>query len=35
MGSTLSVVLLVLLGVLSVIYSRYMGLSTIFRGLSR
>ena len=35
MGSTLSVVLLVLLGVLAVIYSRYMGLSTIFKGLSR
>jgi spermidine/putrescine transport system permease protein len=35
MGSTLSVVLLVLLGILSVIYSRYMGLSTIFKGLSR
>ena len=35
LGSTLSVVLLVLLGILSVIYSRYMGLSTIFKGLSR
>ena len=35
MGSTLSIVLLVLLGSLSVIYSRYMGLSTIFKGLSR
>ncbi len=35
MGSTLSIVLLVLLGFLAVIYSRYMGLSTIFKGLSR
>ena len=35
MGSTLSIVLLVLLGILAVIYSRYMGLSTIFKGLSR
>lgn len=35
LGSTLSIVLLALLGILSVIYSRYMGLSTIFKGLSR
>ena len=35
MGTTLSVVLLALLGVVSVIYSRYMGLSTITKGLSR
>ncbi len=35
MGSTLSIVLLVLLGFLAVIYSRYMGLTTIFKGLSR
>ena len=35
MGSTLSIVLFVLLGILAVIYSRYMGLSTIFKGLSR
>jgi spermidine/putrescine transport system permease protein len=35
MGTTLSVVLLVLLGIIAVIYSRYMGLSTIYRGLSR
>jgi spermidine/putrescine transport system permease protein len=35
MGTTLSVVLLVLLGIVSVIYSRYMGLSTITKGLSR
>ncbi len=35
LGSTLSIVLLMLLGILSVIYSRYMGLSTIFKGLSR
>lgn len=35
MGSTLSIVLLVLLGILAVIYSRYMGLSTVFKGLSR
>jgi len=35
MGTTLSIVLLLLLGVVSVIYSRYMGLSTIFKGLSR
>jgi spermidine/putrescine transport system permease protein len=35
MGSTLSVVLLVLLGIIAVVYSRYMGLSTIYRGLSR
>jgi spermidine/putrescine transport system permease protein len=30
MGSTLSIVLFVLLGIVSAIYSRYMGLSTIF-----
>lgn len=35
MGSTLSIVLLVLLGIVSAIYSRYMGLSQIFKGLSR
>jgi spermidine/putrescine transport system permease protein len=35
MGTTLSIVLLVLLGIVSVIYTRYMGLSTIFKGLSR
>jgi spermidine/putrescine transport system permease protein len=35
LGSTLSIVLLVLLGIISVIYSRYMGLSQIFKGLSR
>src|SRR3954469_15055771 len=35
LGSTLSIVLLVLLGILSAIYSRYMGLSRIFKGLSR
>lgn len=35
LGSTLSVVLLVLLGILSAIYSRYMGLSRMFKGLSR
>ena len=35
LGSTLSIVLLVLLGIVSVVYSRYMGLSQIFKGLSR
>jgi spermidine/putrescine transport system permease protein len=35
MGATLSIVLLGLLGIVSVIYSRYMGLSTVFKGLSR
>ncbi len=35
MGTTLSVVLLVLLGIVSVFYSRYMGLSQVFKGLSR
>jgi spermidine/putrescine transport system permease protein len=35
LGSTLSIVLLVLLGILSAVYSRYMGLSRIFKGLSR
>jgi spermidine/putrescine transport system permease protein len=35
MGSTLSVVLLVLLGAVAVVYSRYMGLSRMFKGLSR
>ena len=35
MGSTLSIVLFVLLGIVSAIYSRYMGLSQIFKGLSR
>jgi spermidine/putrescine transport system permease protein len=35
MGTVLSVVLLFLLGIVSVVYSRYMGLSTIYKGLSR
>jgi spermidine/putrescine transport system permease protein len=35
LGSTLSIVLLVLLVILSAIYSRYMGLSRMFKGLSR
>ncbi|HTO81555.1 MAG TPA: ABC transporter permease, partial [Methylomirabilota bacterium] len=35
MGATLSTVLLVLLGVVAVVYSRYMGLSRIYKGLSR
>jgi spermidine/putrescine transport system permease protein len=35
LGATLSIVLLVLLGIISVIYSRYIGLSQIFKGLSR
>ena len=35
MGSTLSIVLLVLLGSVAAIYSRYMGLSRIFKGLSQ
>jgi spermidine/putrescine transport system permease protein len=35
MGSTLSIVLLVLLGAVAVVYSRYMGLSRMFKGLSR
>ncbi len=35
LGATLSIVLLVLLGIISVVYSRYMGLSQIFKGLSR
>lgn len=35
MGSTLSIVLLVLLGIVAAIYSRYMGLSRIFKGLSQ
>lgn len=35
MGSTLSIVLFVLLGIVSAVYSRYMGLSQIFKGLSR
>ena len=35
MGTTLSVVLLVLLGIVSLLYSRYLGLSTITKGLSR
>ena len=35
LGTTLSVVLLFLLGIVSVIYSRYMGLSTITKGLAR
>ena len=34
MGSTLSLVLLVLLGIVAAIYSRYMGLSRVFKGLS-
>lgn len=33
LGSTLSLVLLVLLGVVAAIYSRYMGLSRVFKGL--
>lgn len=33
MGSTLSLVLLILLGAVAAIYSRYMGLSRVFRGL--
>ncbi|MCB1376817.1 MAG: ABC transporter permease [Alphaproteobacteria bacterium] len=35
MGSTLSIVLLVMLGIVAAIYSRYMGLSRIFKGLSQ
>lgn len=35
LGATLAVTLLVLLGIVSAIYSRYMSLSTIFKGLSR
>ncbi|MDZ5453936.1 MULTISPECIES: ABC transporter permease [Labrys] len=35
LGSTLSIVLLVLLGIVAAIYSRYMGLSRIFKGLSQ
>jgi spermidine/putrescine transport system permease protein len=35
MGSTLSIVLLVLLGIVAAIYSRYMGLSRVFKGLSQ
>ncbi len=35
LGATLSIVLFVLLGIVSAIYSRYMGLSQIFKGLSR
>jgi spermidine/putrescine transport system permease protein len=35
LGATLSIVLLVLLGIISVIYSRYMGLSQVFKGLSQ
>lgn len=35
LGSTLSIVLLVLLGIVATIYSRYMGLSRIFKGLSQ
>ena len=35
MGSTLSIVLLVMLGAVAAIYSRYMGLSRIFKGLSQ
>ncbi|MEZ5923838.1 MAG: hypothetical protein R3D57_05580 [Hyphomicrobiaceae bacterium] len=34
-GTTLSLVLLVLLGAVSILYTRYMGLSSIFKGLSR
>lgn len=33
MGSALSIVLLVLLGIVAVIYSRFMGLSRVFKGL--
>jgi spermidine/putrescine transport system permease protein len=35
MGATLSMVLLVLLGALAAIYSRYMGLGRLYKGLSR
>jgi spermidine/putrescine transport system permease protein len=35
MGATLSMVLLILLGAIAAIYSRYMGLSRIYKGLSR
>ncbi|WP_137392463.1 ABC transporter permease [Rhodoligotrophos defluvii] len=35
MGATLSMVLLVLLGAVAAVYSRYMGLSRMFKGLSR
>lgn len=35
LGSTLSIVLLVLLGIVAAIYSRYMGLSRVFKGLSQ
>ena len=35
LGTTLSLVLLALLGVVSVLYTKYMGLSTVFKGLSR
>ena len=35
MGATLSMVLFILLGAIAAIYSRYMGLSRIYKGLSR
>ena len=35
MGATLSTVLLVLLGLIAMVYNRYMGLSRIYKGLSR
>jgi spermidine/putrescine transport system permease protein len=35
MGATLAIVLLALLGILAAIYSRYMGLSRIYKGLSQ
>jgi spermidine/putrescine transport system permease protein len=35
MGATLSTVLLVLLGLIAVVYNRYMGVSRIYKGLSR
>jgi len=35
LGSTLSIVLLFLLGIVAAIYSRYMGLSRVFKGLSQ
>jgi spermidine/putrescine transport system permease protein len=35
MGATLSTVLLVLLGLMAAVYNRYMGLSRIYKGLSR
>ena len=34
MGSTLSLVLLIFLGAVAAVYSRYMGLSRVLKGLS-